>query len=101
MFVPRRVFFAIALAQTHRLPGMHGMNNRRFWQHDLQPRASASDTRASAQRLLKIVRPAIEHLQACKRDAAVNGELLDYFLLGARRPVPFRSPTDVGPNASR
>jgi len=73
------------LAQTHRLPGMHGMNNRRFWQDDWKPPANAAQTRASAEGLLKVVRPAIEHLQACKKDATVNAELLDYFLLGARR----------------
>jgi hypothetical protein len=34
---------------------------------------------------LAVVRPAIEHLEACKKDALVNGDLLDAFLLGARR----------------
>ncbi|MCY3020657.1 MAG: beta-N-acetylhexosaminidase [Planctomycetota bacterium] len=73
------------LAQTHRLASMDGMNNSRFWRDDLSPRLSPSATRASAERLLKLVQPAIEHLEACKKEATVNAELLDSFLLGARR----------------
>jgi len=73
------------LAQTHRLAGMRGMNNRRFWQDDFKPSSSASAVRRGAERLLGIVRPAIEHLEACRKDAVVNAELLDYFLFGARR----------------
>jgi hexosaminidase len=73
------------LAQTHRLPGMQGMNNQRFWQHDFPPAQNAAAARTSAQRLLQIVRPAIEHLEACQREATVNADLLDYFLFGARR----------------
>ncbi len=38
------------LAQTHRLPGMHGMLNARFWQNDFLPRRSPAATRKSAQR---------------------------------------------------
>ena len=73
------------LARTHRLPGMQGMNNRRFWADDFAPRAGASTVRASAATLLEIVRPAIQHLEACKREATANAELLDAFLFGARR----------------
>ena len=73
------------LARTHRLAGMDGMNNGRFWQDDLKPRAGAAAVKTSAERLLGIVRPAIEHLEACKNEAAVNAELLDAFLQGARR----------------
>lgn len=77
---------AIALlAQAHRLPGMQGMNNARFWQDDLVPRAGPASVRRSAEGLLAIVRPAIEHLEACQREATVNADLLDAFLLGARR----------------
>ncbi len=64
---------------------MLGMKNRRFWQNDFPPQTSASTARTSAERLLKLVRPAIEHLEACKKDATVNANLLDHFLLGARR----------------
>lgn len=73
------------LARTHRLPGMQAMNNRRFWMDDFTPRTGAATVRASAAGLLQIVRPAIRHLEACKREAAVNAELLDAFLFGARR----------------
>jgi hexosaminidase len=73
------------LAQTHRLPEMQGMNNSRFWQNDFPPRQNAATARTSAQRLLAIVRPAIEHLEACKTEATANADLLDYFLFGAKR----------------
>jgi len=73
------------LAQTHRLPGMNGMFNRRFWQNDFQVSRSVKVTRSTAERLLAIVEPAMEHLQACKKEATVNAELLDAFLHGAGR----------------
>jgi len=73
------------LAQTHRMPGMQGMNNRRFWQHDFQPERSPAAIRKSADGLLGAVRPAIEHLEACQAESTLNGDLLDYFLFGARR----------------
>jgi len=74
------------LQQTHRLPGMLGMNDRRFWQNDLGPsKVSAKADRAAAEKLLAIVRPAIKHLEACREEATANADLLDYFLFGARR----------------
>ncbi len=73
------------LAKTHRLPGMQGMNNKRFWQDDFPPRMKTATARDSAASLLEVVRPAIEHLETCKEQATVNRELLDYFLFGARR----------------
>lgn len=73
------------LAQTHRLPGMQGMNNRRFWEQDFPPNRSPAAVRQSAERLLEIVRPAIEHLEACRQQATVNADFLDAFLHGARR----------------
>ncbi|OHB66630.1 MAG: hypothetical protein A2V70_00830 [Planctomycetes bacterium RBG_13_63_9] len=73
------------LAQSHGLPDMQGMNNQRFWRDDFRPQGTASATRASAGRLLAIVRPAIEHLEACQKEATANAELLNYFLFGARR----------------
>ncbi len=77
---------AIALlSKVHGLPGMQNMMNSRFWQNDFLPRQSAPATRRSAQRLLDIVQPAIEHLETCRQDALVNAHLLDAFLLGARR----------------
>ena len=73
------------LAKTHRLPGMQGMNNKRFWQDDFPPRMKTATARDSAASLLEIVRPAIAHLETCKEQATVNKEVLDYFLFGARR----------------
>jgi hypothetical protein len=73
------------LSQVHRLAGMEGMNNRRFWINDFLPERPPSAIRASANQLLEIVRPAIEDLEACRADAAHEGELLDTFLHGARR----------------
>lgn len=73
------------LEQTHRLPGMKGMLNSRFWEEDVPPLQNAAKSRASAERLLGIVRPAIKHLEACRQDAVVNAALLDAFLFGARR----------------
>ncbi len=74
------------LARTHRLPGMDNMHDRRFWQPDLgQVKISVKDARASAEKLLAIVRPAIEHLEACRKEATANGGLLDAVLFGARR----------------
>ncbi|MGD0093347.1 MAG: cobalamin-dependent protein, partial [Planctomycetota bacterium] len=73
------------LAQTHKLAGMEGMNNARFWRDDFTPRLSPPATRTMAERLLKPVQPAIEQLEACKKEATVNAALLDSFLCGARR----------------
>jgi len=73
------------LAQTHKLPGMQGMQNRRFWEPDFQPNRSPAAIEKSAARLLEFVRPAIEHLEACRKEATVNADFLDAFLQGARR----------------
>jgi len=73
------------LSETHRMAGMQGMNNKRFWQDDFLPTRSPDTIRKSADRLLGVVRPAIEHLEACRAEATLNRELLDYFLFGARR----------------
>ncbi len=73
------------LAQTHSMPGMQGMNNRRFWEDDFPPIRNAAAAKVSGDRLLAIVRPAIEHLEACKKEATVNADFLDHFLYGARR----------------
>ncbi len=74
------------LAKTHRLPGMNGMHNGRFWQDDLGPiKTTVAAEKANGQKLLDIVKPAIEHLEVCKKEATANTELLDAFLCGARR----------------
>jgi len=82
---------AIALlAKAHAVPlgpadWRGGVTNARFWQNDFAPKAGGAATHASADPLLALVRPAIEHLEACKKDATLNADLLDAFLLGARR----------------
>lgn len=77
---------AIALlSQAHRVPGMKGMMNGRFWENDFQISPDAERNTEAAEQLLAIVQPAIEHLIACRNDATVNADLLDAFLLGARR----------------
>ena len=73
------------LATTHRMAGMDGMNNRRFWQNDFLPQRDPITITTGANRLLAAVRPAIEHLEACRREAVVNQHILDVFLFGARR----------------
>ena len=73
------------LAQTHSLPGMQGMNNRRFWENDFPPNRNAAAVQKSSGRLLELVQPAIEHLIACRQQATANADLLDAFLHGARR----------------
>ncbi|MFI5380240.1 MAG: glycoside hydrolase family 20 zincin-like fold domain-containing protein [Tepidisphaerales bacterium] len=73
------------LAKTHRLPGMKDMYNGRFWEKDFAPTASPTAVKARAEGLLAVVRPGIEHLQACRREARCNEQVLDAFLLGARR----------------
>jgi hypothetical protein len=73
------------LAKTHRLSGMQGMNNSRFWKNDFSPQGSLDSISKSASNLLALVQPAIENLLACKKEAIVNQPILDVFMLGARR----------------
>jgi hypothetical protein len=73
------------LGKAHRLSGMDGMLNRRFWKNDFVPQKKPSTILRSSRRLLELVEPAIEHLERCREQATVNAELLDSFLLGARR----------------
>ena len=89
------------LSETHRMAGMQGMNNKRFWQDDFPPTRPPDTIRKSAERLLAVVRPAIEHLEACRGEATVNQGLLDYFLFGARRMELIGQRTLDGLEASR
>jgi hypothetical protein len=73
------------LSKTHRMAGMKGMNNSRFWEDDFLPRRPPQAIRTSAEELLAAVRPAIEHLEACRKEAVVNRHILDVHLFGARR----------------
>lgn len=73
------------LAQTHALAGTAGMLNRRFWESRFLPERSPDSVRTAALRVQELVRPAIGHLQTCRREARCNADLLDAFLFGARR----------------
>jgi hypothetical protein len=73
------------LARTHRLNGMQGMLNSRFWEQDFAPRSSPAAVRTSASNLLAVVRPAIAHLEACQREAVANQAILQALLFGAHR----------------
>jgi hypothetical protein len=73
------------LAQTHRLPGMQGMLNPRFWRNDFSPQTSPAPIQSSASNLLAMVRPALAHLEACRQEAVANQHVLDAYLFGARR----------------
>lgn len=82
------------LSKAHRLPiaqakGLgewpQGITNARFWMNDFAPTADEAEIRGLAEPLLALVRPATQHLEACKKDAVVNADLLDAFLYGARR----------------
>lgn len=73
------------LAKTHTLPGMRGMNNSRFWEDDFIPKQNPAAVEAAAGRLLDLVRPAIDHLEAVRKEAVANRAVVDAYLLGARR----------------
>ena len=74
-----------SLARAHRLPGMNGLFNARFWERDFPPRAGAVATTTTASNLLAVVRPALAHLQAVPAEALGNQRILEAFLFGARR----------------
>jgi hypothetical protein len=73
------------LMQTHRLPPMKGMFNSRFWENDFAPKASPVAIQNNASNLLAIVRPALAHLEACRRGARCNQQVLEVIQFGARR----------------
>jgi hypothetical protein len=73
------------LTQADSLLGRGGALNRRFWENDFVPRRPPAAVEGPARRLLELVRPAIDDLQQCRRQATLNGDLLDCFLFGARR----------------
>jgi len=73
------------LARTPRLPAMKDMFNARFWESDFAPKAGAAATQATATNLLGVVRPALGHLETCRRQAKCNQHVLEVFLFGARR----------------
>ncbi len=73
------------LARTHRLPSMNGMFNARFWEKDFVPKTRPIAVEAAASTLQATVLPAVEHLEACRREARCNRHVLDAYLFGARR----------------
>ncbi len=75
---------AIQLLST---PGVDGLPNGSFWKVEFGPikAATVPAAREPWDKLLKPVRAAIEQLEACRKDAITNAELLDFFLFGARR----------------
>lgn len=73
------------LAKTHRLPAYQGMMDSRFWAPDLGAPVGRAERARQARELLAIVDPALAHLRAARRDARVNGDLLDHFIFGAER----------------
>ena len=73
------------LAQLHRQPALKGLFNGRFWEQDFAPKGNPADLEVASSNLLAVVRPALAHLEACRREAVVNTHILDAFIFGARR----------------
>jgi len=74
------------LSKTHALPGYGGMHDGRFWQGAFgELPANKKTALDEANALLEIINPALAHLQAAKKNAKVNGDLLDFFIFGADR----------------
>ncbi|MGL6225607.1 MAG: beta-N-acetylhexosaminidase [Thermoguttaceae bacterium] len=59
--------------------------NGRFWSNDFVPERNPSAIRKDAAKILSRVQPAIEHLEQVRKEATVNVDLLDSYLLGAKR----------------
>jgi len=73
------------LGKTHRLAGMKGMMNSRFWEDDFVPQAGPAAIESGASNLLAVVRPALQHLDACRREARCNQNVIEALRFGARR----------------
>ena len=74
------------LAECFALASLDHMSDGRFWQLDLdEVRTSAPTLRSHMERVLGFVRPAIEQLETCRKQATVNVDLLDAFIFEARR----------------
>jgi hypothetical protein len=73
------------LARAHRLPGMNGMLNSRFWDLRFVPATAPAVIRAQATDLLTAVEPALELLQDCRHQAKHNRQVVNTFIFGARR----------------
>ena len=86
--------FGQAIASLRKIPRLSWMPDaygsgvlwsKRFWEHDLPLKRSSVVVGAEAEQLLALVRPGLEHLRACRREATVNADQLDALLFGARR----------------
>ena len=73
------------LTKTHPMPGMKGMMNGRFWDNDFAPRSAPATILNTASNLLSVVRPALEQLEACRKEARCNQAILDAMIFGAQR----------------
>jgi hypothetical protein len=73
------------LARAHRLPGMNGMLNSRFWDMRFVPAAAPAVIQAQATDLLAVVEPALVLLQDCRHEARRNRQVVNTFIFGARR----------------
>lgn len=82
--------FGQAIALLSKLNNIKGISDQgifpgRFFDNDFSPSLTLMVTRQSAEQLLTQVRPALEHLASCRKEAACNTELLDGFLNATRR----------------
>ncbi|MGL6194747.1 MAG: glycoside hydrolase family 20 zincin-like fold domain-containing protein [Thermoguttaceae bacterium] len=59
--------------------------NGRFWENDFLPIRDPKVIQKDAQFVLEHIRPAIQHLQACQKEATVNADQLEAYLFGAKR----------------
>lgn len=73
------------LAELQEIPELGGAYNVRFWQQDFIPNQVPAVIEKKSNRILELVESAIADLETTKKQATVNAELLDSFLLGARR----------------
>jgi len=73
------------LGELQESPALGHSYNSRFWEKDFLPRSRSEVVKQNAQKILELVQPAIDKLEKTKKEATVNAELLDSFLLGARR----------------
>lgn len=59
--------------------------NGRFWNNDFIPMKDPKVIQKDAQFVLEHIRPAIEHLLNCQKEATVHADQLEAYLFGARR----------------
>lgn len=77
-----------ALGEIHGLFGTaiwQGLQTKLFWEHDFITQEDPKTVSSRAEKVLALVRPAINNLKQCQKEASVNGRLLDALLFGARR----------------